>query len=379
MTQQIPEQHYSLKNVLTIAVAYQLALVLLVALLLKFTGQGMLPGRLAGLFGNWDARLYLYIAAHGYETSGDPANFIVFFPLFPILIWLLSFLLNPIVAGIVITNIASVIGHAYFILFLQERGYCRQKIWRILLLLLFSPVSVYFTLNYTEGVLLGLSAVFLYYLEQRKLLGAAVLGCFASMTKLIGILFLIPYIFYCVSWRPFKIKWPELFYAAIIPLGYGFYSLINYKRFGDGLHYMLVQRDHWSKQSVNPFRQYWYTLFDVLHGNHFEEEILKQTYTFDYIALLIAPIIIIAYVLLRRNQNKLPFSLVLWSLAQLLVFCSQSYWMSSFRYAALILPLYIMIEEVTYRIRPVYYSVLLISALGSIYCCYIFTTGWWLL
>jgi len=370
---------FTKKEALYIAAAYQVCLVSTVFTFLALTDVGLDPSRLAGLFSNWDARHYLHLATYGYTTSGDPANFIVFFPLFPFLVWLGSFITPPVVAGVLITNISSIIGHAYFILFLQKRRYSRAKIWRVLLLLMLSPVSIYFTLNYTEGLLLGLTGVFLYYLERKKFLGAAAIGCLASMTKLVGILFLIPYAFYCIRLRPVRINWRALTYAALIPCGYAFYSLINYLLFGNPLHYMIIQREHWSKQSANPFTQYWFVAQDMLRGYHFEASLMKQTYTFDYIALLLAPLIILIYVLLTTRRKRLPIGYILWSIAQLLVFTSQSYWLSSFRYAALVLPLYIMLEELGARFKPIYFFTIVVFGAASLYCCYIFSTGWWLL
>ncbi|MCW4031638.1 MAG: hypothetical protein NWE80_04665, partial [Candidatus Bathyarchaeota archaeon] len=42
-------------------------------------------------FSKWDSPHYMYIAQNGYVNEGDPANFIVFFPLYPLLVRLITF------------------------------------------------------------------------------------------------------------------------------------------------------------------------------------------------------------------------------------------------------------------------------------------------
>ena len=46
------------------------------------------------MFNHWDAPHYVAIAKNGYVNTGDAANFIVFFPLYPILIRLFTFDFN---------------------------------------------------------------------------------------------------------------------------------------------------------------------------------------------------------------------------------------------------------------------------------------------
>ena len=146
----------------------------------------------------------------------------------------------------------------------------------------------------------------MYLLERKRFLGAAVLGCLAAMTKLVGVLTIIPYAFYCLDWKPLRVNWRKLIYGAIIPCGYGFYSLINYRLFGNAQYYMDVQRDHWTKRSVNPLSQYWSAWVDVLRENNVDSHWLKQSYILDYAAMLLSSIDSLAYLARSSKPNRLP-------------------------------------------------------------------------
>ena len=175
-----------------ICAAYQLVLLAIVALI---CGYQVATGKISSfsfLFSQWDAKHYLAIAKNWYQAVGDERVLIVFFPLYPILIWCLSNLMPAILAGFIISNLASVVGHATFAVYLSELGFESRAVWRIMLLLFVSPVMIYFTNLYSESLYLALTASFLLLLQRGQMFGSALLGLFAALTRLMGVLTIIP-------------------------------------------------------------------------------------------------------------------------------------------------------------------------------------------
>ena len=66
---------------------------------------------LGNLFYRWDASNYVTIAQNGYVDTGNDANFIVFFPFYPLLIRLFTFSFDyASISALAIANVASYIG-----------------------------------------------------------------------------------------------------------------------------------------------------------------------------------------------------------------------------------------------------------------------------
>jgi Mannosyltransferase (PIG-V) len=136
----------------------------------------------------WDSLHYLAIAQHGYNT---PSN-TVFFPLYPLLIrtfaWVTS---SYVVAGMLVSVAAFVV--ALLLLHQLAREELGDRVAdATVLLLVFSPVSLFFTAIYTESLFLALSlATFL--LARRGRLGwASVAAAGATLTHIEGLLLIAP-------------------------------------------------------------------------------------------------------------------------------------------------------------------------------------------
>jgi len=62
----------------------------------------------------WDASHYLYLAQHWYTSIGDEANFIVFFPLYPLILKPIGFILGNIDVSGIVASLALFIAGEYF-------------------------------------------------------------------------------------------------------------------------------------------------------------------------------------------------------------------------------------------------------------------------
>lgn len=219
------------------------------------------------IWNRWDSPHYIDIARDWYlteaqVTQGDSYLFIVFFPLLPLLMRISGLLVsNPTNAfyffsGCVISNIAMCLG-CFYIFRLTQAEYGRRAALWTLLLVLFTPASLFFGICYTEALFLCLCAAFFWYLRRGRYVAAGLLGALAAFTRSLGVLLVVPFF---VEWmdtvvfaggkKPERGSFPgclkKLLGIFIIPTGTLAYLAINLIIYGDCLKFMEYQQ-HWSQ------------------------------------------------------------------------------------------------------------------------------------
>lgn len=143
-------------------------------------------------FANFDGIHYLLIAKNGYSQWEQ-----AFFPLYPILIKALSFIVsNYLVAGLLISNISFAVG----LVFLKKlfEGWGIKTTAPLLFLLLF-PTAFFFMAIYTEGLFFMLFVLSLYSLGKKNYWAAGLCAALSSATRLIGIFLFIPFFFHFLA------------------------------------------------------------------------------------------------------------------------------------------------------------------------------------
>jgi len=174
---------------------------------------------LLGVWQRFDTLWYARIAAHGYAPHEGST---VYFPLYPMLIRLLGTLFagNYLVAALVVSNLAF-IGVLCCLYKLTERLFGGADARRSTLYLAIFPTAFFFLAAYTESLFLLLTlAAFLSAHERRWWLAGA-LGFLASLTRLQGVVLLIPLLYMYLrdrSWHPSRLG-PDMLGPIIIPLG----------------------------------------------------------------------------------------------------------------------------------------------------------------
>ncbi len=135
-------------------------------------------------FGNFDGVHYLGIAKDGYAYQFTQ----VFFPLYPLLIRFVSLITfgNLIIAGLLVSNLAFLGAILLFYRLISENFDEKVGRWSVIFLLVF-PTSYYFGAIYTEGLFFAITISFFYLLEKQKFWQAAIIGLFASATRLVGV------------------------------------------------------------------------------------------------------------------------------------------------------------------------------------------------
>ena len=119
-----------------------------------------------GGFENWDAKHFLHIAKHGYIYEHSSA----FFPLYPLLIRLLSrlvpfYTLSAVILNFLFFNLANV--YLYKLTLLFFNGNQLVSIYTVLAFS-FQPASIFFSAAYSESLYSFLTFAFIYYLHKSR-------------------------------------------------------------------------------------------------------------------------------------------------------------------------------------------------------------------
>ncbi len=141
---------------------------------------------------NFDGVNYLHIARYGYGLYQQ-----AFFPLFPLLIHIFSFVTNGnyFIAGFLLSNVSFLIGIIVFKKYLQSIGIKPKEIFWVFLFLLLFPTAFFFGAVYTESLFFLLFVLVLYFLQKRQYWLVSICCILASFTRLIGIFLCIPIFF----------------------------------------------------------------------------------------------------------------------------------------------------------------------------------------
>jgi hypothetical protein len=163
-------------------------------IMLAWLGSASADGRsLRGQLLAWDAGWFLRVAVNGYPSaySYDAAgrlegNELAFFPLYPTLIRSVSALgVDPGTAAIGVTWVASV-GLAVGLHLLGTSLYGKRAGWALVAICCSAPVSVVFSMAYSETLFLALVAGMLVAAHRQVWLPAGLFGLAAALTRPTG-------------------------------------------------------------------------------------------------------------------------------------------------------------------------------------------------
>ncbi len=238
----------------TDAVAPTLAIrgvVLLAGLLLVivFRPEALPTRDLLEIWNHWDAPHFLELARGGYGAPTDPAR-IVLFPLYPALIALGSVLVQPLVAGMLISLIASVAA-AVGLYRLTVLDSSRPVAASAVVAMSVFPTAFAFVAPYSEALFLALAVWALLAGRTGQWQRAGILGMLAAATRLQGI-FLFPALVFA-WWLGRRRAGADLAWLGLIPLGLASYLAINQVVFGNPLHFLAVQEGVFRVTTIAPW------------------------------------------------------------------------------------------------------------------------------
>ncbi|MBV8073784.1 MAG: glycosyltransferase family 39 protein, partial [Candidatus Eremiobacteraeota bacterium] len=213
------------------------------------------------VWGRWDAVHYIEIAVGGYYGTD-----MAFFPLYPALIALVSKLTgNHLLAGLIISNAAFFFGLLFFYK-LVEHQYNRTVAQRAVFYISIFPTAIYFSAAYTESLFFALTVASFYYIREHKWLAAGILGYFAALTRVEGVLLAVPM---AIEWLGSPAAKSALQYPldnalrplagiALIPLGLATYMGYLWVLRGDPLYFSHVQVN-WNRHLAPPWQSVTHT------------------------------------------------------------------------------------------------------------------------
>lgn len=328
------------KKIWIIVIVYQLILFLIFLFYFgknnRLSNVGLIKERLT----SWDSLIYISIAENWYVTEGDYRWVISFFPFYSILIRGLNIVIkSSFWSGLLISNIASIIAHYFLFVIFDEEIKDNKLRNKSYLLFLLSPISVYFLAIYTESLYLLLSVLFFYYLRKRKYIICGILGGFSSLTRIMGILLLVPYYVNLLKDKLGRKKIRNYFFGLLVIIGYLIFLWINWKVYNDPLYYLQMFREFSHKSFVNPFIKYC-AEFRELITNPRDNFV---SFYYERWSVIISLIIMVLYLIIKfiRKEKVISWDLILWSFMQWIITAGQSFWMSSMRYVGILFPIYI--------------------------------------
>jgi len=199
------------------------------------------PKGFVNLHARWDSEFYIDIAQNGYSCASQTLCNSVFFPFYPFLIKIFSFLpsIDFYLAGFLISNLSlflAVIAFYNLLLLKYSPQIAKKGIWFLLIF----PTSFFFTAIYTESLFLLLSILCFYFTFKGKWKTAGLMGLLASFTRITGFLLFFPMIweFFRKKKRlSFEISWLGL--SLLGPIAFFSY---HWQKFGDFFLFFKVEK-----------------------------------------------------------------------------------------------------------------------------------------
>jgi len=166
----------------------------------------------------WDAQWFIATAQHGYpyKLFSDRAySTTAFFPLYPLLIRLVSLTGMSIdAAALLIPNVAF-LGALYYLYRLVRLDYPAAVATRALWLLALFPTAIAFFIPYTESLYVLLAVLTLWHLRRRQWLAAGIAGALGALTRQSGIVLALPYL---VEWYAYRVGSRKLEVGSGLPV-----------------------------------------------------------------------------------------------------------------------------------------------------------------
>jgi cell division protein FtsB len=316
-------------------------LVKLLYLVITLVDGGASPDPVTALISSWDrwdAPHYLYLAEHGYATSGDLRNLIAFLPLYPAMIGILAHagVAAP-VAALLISNLGG-LAAAILLYEIGRQDGDEKAAWRAAALFTFFPTA-YFLLNgYTEGLFCALAFGAVLAGRRGRFITAGILSGLAASTRLTG-LALWPWMATELYLARHAIRriWSILLALVLIPLGFLSYLVTNWLVLKDPLAFVEVQQQHWYHRLAPP----WSGLQEAVQGIFWRDPWSKLTVGAGEVAGATASYAVSVLSWLKLRPADAAYAVALTVMTTFLPF-----WLSIPRYLLSMYPLFLLAGRV---------------------------------
>lgn len=253
----------------------------------------------------YDAEWYITILEKGYLGSyGYHSYSVAFAPLFPILGRIVAFVTGDgRLALILIVQISTLLAVNLIAEQLLKR-YSEPQVWKIVLLLLFSPMGFLFSIPYSESLFLMLNGICFYLMESR-LWGAAGIISLLPVVRLAGVFTGIPFL--QQLWVNRVPWWKALSYILLCGVGLSVWMLSSWWYFDDPFQ-VLVSHSQWHRGFAPfPLVIFYQIYFFVSHFTGWINLTTVYTWIFIMFPYFVDFILIIFVMgLLLLNFRRLP-------------------------------------------------------------------------
>ncbi|MGH7247577.1 MAG: mannosyltransferase family protein [Pseudomonadota bacterium] len=286
----------------------------------------------------WDAPHYLELARRGYRNVGDDRFLIVFYPLFPWLVRLVSAAVrSALISAFIVSGLASFALGVFFrrlVALDYSRRIASDSVWFMFIF----PTAYFLHIGYTEALFLALVIGAFLAARTEHWLSAGILGGLASLTRVNGILLVaalgveaLHQLWTIGRWRN---RW---LWLLLVPAGFLVYLWLNYHVYGNPLQFRLFENRHWGEGLYWPWRGIGETYRAVLWRQPSDAQMMGvQVLLFLAIGLAGT---IASCVMLRPSYAA-------WNVVNLVLFASQTFDLSGPRYMLTLFPVFIVFAMV---------------------------------
>lgn len=343
------------------------------------------PASLLDLFYRWDSHWYMSIIDRGYYCIPGKHCNVNFFPLYPMLVKLLSLTgIHPQVAGFLISNACLLIA-AIYLFKLARLDYAQPLAVRAAAFLLISPVSFFFSMIYTESLFIVLAIAAFYYARKGRWALVGILGAFLTATRGVGVLIVVPLVVEYFAQRraeakveaiasagetpAARLKWydfglrrvrPNFLWLGLVPCGLLAYMTYLYVRFHNPMAFV---------DSQGTWGRTWSSILYTLQYNAGQRPFFRE---FFFGAATIG-----AALTLYMMYKRMRLSYIVLCLVYQVLYLSTIQMESLARYLSVLFPLYIALALAARRRTA---NVILVCASMCLLtlCTILLVNGYWM-
>ena len=190
-------------------------------------------------FDRWDAAWFTRIVEHGYSTPQSAA----FFPVYPLLVKAVTFVVRSDVAAGMLVSLASAAGAAVLLERVARRHLGAGGARTAVVLLALYPFAFVFTAVYSDALFLFFVLLAFDAAERQRVLLAGVAAALAVDTRALG-LALVPPLVLLLRRRSWTL--------ALVPAALGGWMLYLHEHFGDAFAFSHAEQRYWQRQTPSP-------------------------------------------------------------------------------------------------------------------------------
>ncbi|HEX5965519.1 MAG TPA: hypothetical protein VFY51_06295, partial [Pyrinomonadaceae bacterium] len=306
-----------------------------------------------------DVAHYMVLSREGYlhqpfDIENHRSRQFVFFPLHPLLLWLVSRVTNDVMLwGAAMSNLFLFIGLFFLHKLTLAFGYDQPTARRTIFYAATFPVSYFFSVPLTESLFLMLSVASFYFAKKENWWTAGAIGAFASGARVNGII-LLPALA-ILSWQMYRsVQIKKIIGLALIPIGLWAFMFYSWWACGDALAFRTAV-GRWGRKTdflLTAFFKY------LIHPHT-----IIEPWNFNLLNVGSALLCLFCvYLLLRRRE----WALAAYGFMGIFLPLSSGILQSLDRYALVVFPMYMALaivaksERVDITIRYVFITILAI-------------------